>query len=55
MTYKICKNCGECVEEIKEVTWEFGNEVIKTKCPKCGYTETISKSHVHYGNDAIKK
>lgn len=54
-TFKICKNCGKLVEIKKEVYFEFGNEHISYVCPECGYVDKTTISHVHYGNDAIKK
>lgn len=50
--YKICKKCGKFVEIKKEIRHEFGNEFIEIKCPECGYVESTTISHVHYGNDA---
>jgi predicted RNA-binding Zn-ribbon protein involved in translation (DUF1610 family) len=54
-TYKLCKKCGKFVEYRKKIEFEFGNEKVSFECPECGNVENTSISHVHYGNDAIKK
>ena len=53
--YKICKKCNKFVEYRRTIKHEFGNEMIESVCPECGYVDKTTISHVHYGNDAIKK
>ena len=53
-TYKICKNCKQFVEIIKESNSDFGYDTIHYKCPECGYVETQQINRIHYGNDEYK-
>lgn len=54
-TFKICKKCNKLVEIKKNTKHEFGNEHIEYVCPECGYVDSTTISHVHYGNDALNK
>lgn len=54
-TLKVCKGCNKVVEIKKITKMEFGNEHIEYVCPECGYVDKTTVSHVHYGNDALKK
>jgi RNase P subunit RPR2 len=53
--YKICKNCGSLTLYSPKIEIKGGTEYITVKCENCGHTETITRSNIHYGNDALNK
>lgn len=54
-SFIFCKNCNKLVE-YAPITKEEGNTTYtEFKCPNCGFIKKDTRSHIHYGNDAIKK
>ena len=54
-SYAVCEKCKEVVEYKPEIKEEGHTTYTEFVCPSCGYVKQTTRSHIHYGNDAIKK
>lgn len=51
----VCEKCKEVVDYNPEIKHEGHTTYTEFKCPNCGYVKQSTRSHIHYGNDEIKK
>lgn len=51
----VCDKCKKLYDYVPETKFEGGTTYITVTCNKCGYVKKTNVSHIHYGDDAIKK
>lgn len=51
----VCDKCKKLYDYVPETKFEGGTTYITVICNKCGYVKKTNVSHIHYGDDAIKK